>query len=112
MGWTVKIGRWLRRWWWAFVAGAAAVVGIALGAMAASRRGNPPANPGTPPQRPLRERARDEVERVHLEGEVEKARIQATAEAQHQELDVIEETGRADPVEARRQLASWLQRNL
>lgn len=65
-----------------------------------------------PPPKTFKERAQVQVERVRLEGEVEKARVEATADVQNQQLDDIEVVGREDPVEARRQLASWLTGNL
>jgi len=64
------------------------------------------------PQKTYKDRAKDEVERVRLEGEVARARVRAKALAQKVQLDEIEVVGTKDPVEARRQLASWLQNNL
>lgn len=58
------------------------------------------------------DKARVEVERIHLEGEVEKARVRATADAQRAELDRIEEQGREDPVAAREALSAFLNNNL
>jgi hypothetical protein len=49
---------------------------------------------------------------VRLEGEVEKARVKATATVCNEQLDDIEVIGREDPAEARRQLAFWLANNL
>ncbi len=53
-----------------------------------------------------------EVERIRLEGEIEKARVSARAGARHEELDAIEELGKDDPVEARERLSTWLNGNL
>lgn len=60
----------------------------------------------------LIDKARSQVERIHLEGEVEKARVRATADAHRSELDRIEEQGKEDPVAAREALSTWLNANL
>ena len=106
-----KVWRFVRRWWWAFVAGAAVVLALAWKLVSPGRGAD--VDDGEDEQRPtFAERARNEVERVVLEGEVEKARIKATAEVQNEELDRIEEKAQEDPAEARRQIAAWLTRNL
>ena len=110
-----KLQRFLRRWWWAFLAGAGALLGIMVAILIPRRKNQLPINsstPSMPPQPTFTDRARTEVERVRLEGEVEKARIQAAAEAQHVQLDEIETVGETDPAEGRRMLATWLRNNL
>jgi len=100
--------RFVRRWWWAFALGAG-VVGVALWQIFGPRA------PGAPPvtvSPKLIERAREQVERVHLEGEVEKARIRTQAEGVHKQLDAIEEKGKADPKAARKDLAAFLSASL
>lgn len=103
-----KVWRFIRRWWWVFVAVAAGLFLVAWRLMAKPGGSDQP----VPPQVPtLAERARQEVERVRLEGEVEKARAKAAADAQRAEIARIEELGESQPAEARRQLADWLQRH-
>jgi DNA-binding XRE family transcriptional regulator len=102
--------RFVRQWWWAFVAVAAGVFAVAWRFMA--MRGGDASKPEPSVVPSLAERARSEVERVRLEGEVEKARATTKAEAAHQTLNQIEEEAKADPVAARRKLASWMQGNL
>ena len=101
------VWRFIRRWWWTIVA-VAASVGIGLFFLFL---GDGSGNPELPKSN-LKERAEKEVEVVRLEGEVEKARVSARAEAQHEELNRIEELGKEDPVEARKQLSGFLNRNL
>lgn len=103
--------RFIRQWWWAFVAVAATVFFVVW--RFTTRPGKGTGGGGTDPLPPtLADRAKQEVERVRLEGEVEKAKVTATAEAQRSEIERIEEVGKTDPKEARRQLAGWLGRNL
>jgi len=104
---VTKVWRFLRQWWWLFLLGALIVAGV-LWAILANR--GPNGEP--PPPLPFLDVAKNEVEKVRLEGEVEKARIAATADAQRSELDRIEAVGENNPVEARRQVADWLAANL
>lgn len=105
--------RWVRQWWWVIVAAVAGILGLVWRIMAAQpKRGGDGVDPLLPPPPTLTERANVEVERVRLEGEVEKARVTATADAHRAELDRIEETAKADPAAARRQLAGFLAKNL
>lgn len=71
-----------------------------------------PKNEDEKVEKPLtfKEKAKDQIEHIRLEGEVEKARAKVTAELQNEQLDKIEACGRYDPVEARRQLAAWMAR--
>jgi hypothetical protein len=106
-----KVWRFIRRWWWAFLMGLAAVVG-AIAAILLRPKPDPEQVPGTVPPKTFKERAAEQVERVKLEGEIEKARVETRAEARNDELDEIEQIGENDPAEGRRRLASWLQNNL
>lgn len=101
------VWRWLRKWWWVLVAAAGALGAVLFTIFASNDDPAPPR-----PKSNLRERAQKEVERIRLEGEVEKARVRATADAHRAELERIEDLGDEDPVEARRQLSDWLNRNL
>lgn len=104
-----KLSRFVRRWWWAFV-GVAMGIFVLVWRLMAIRQ---PSSGQLPAQLPtIADRARQEVERVRLEGEVEKARVVASADAQRVELDQIEEVAKENPREARRQLSTWLSRNL
>jgi len=105
------VWRFIKRWWWTFLVGAAAIGGVVLLILLPKKDETTPM-PGEPPRRTFKERAEVEVERVRLEGEVEKAKATATADVQRVELDVIEEVGKEDPVEGRRQIAAWMARNL
>lgn len=103
-----KVKRFARRWWWAFLL-AAAVVGFVLWKILGPR----PADPELAVEPPkFLEMARKEVERVHLEGEVEKAKVRATADSQREAIADIEETAKDDPAEARKELAAFLAQNL
>lgn len=106
----IKVWRWLKRWWWTFVVGAAAVGGFVLWLLLPKPKRD--SSPGQVPTKTFKERAQEQVERVRLEGEIEKARVTAKADAQNEQLDNIEVVGQEDPAEARRQLASWLTHNL
>lgn len=110
-----KVWRFLRQAWWLVVGLLAAVMGV--GALLVFRRseGRSEATtlrPGQNTPKPLRERAREEVERVRLEGELEKAQKRVTAQAQQAELHRIEQEAKEDPAAARRNLAAWLRENL
>jgi hypothetical protein len=104
------VWRWLRKWWWTIVAGVAAVGAVLLAIFVATSDDGQPDTPAPKPN--LRARAEREAERVRLEGEIEKARITATADARNAELDRIEEVGKDDPKVAREQLSGWLNANL
>jgi hypothetical protein len=102
--------RFVRQWWWAFVAVAATVFLVVW--RFTSKSGTGTGGGAEPVQPSVADRAKAEVERVRLEGEIEKAKVTATADAHRAEIDRIEEVGKSDPKEARRQLAGWLGRNL
>ena len=101
------VGRFIRKWWWVFLI---AAVTVAFVVWRILRPTSNPTDPLVPPK--FLDRAHDEVERIHLEGEVEKARVRATADAQRAELDRIEEQGKEDPQAAREALSGWLNANL
>lgn len=102
-----KVWRFIREWWWIFVAGAAAIGGVILALVL-----NPSPEPEEEKPPSYKDKAQNEVEKVRLEGEIEKARVTATADAQRAELDEIEAVGENDPAEGRRQMADWLAANL
>lgn len=103
-----KITRWLRKWWWLLVIGAGVALAVLWHVFGPRRAGPPP-----PMQMPkLLDLARDKVEKIHLEGEVEKAKIRAVADEQRKQIAAIEDKGKADPAAARAELAAWLGKNL
>lgn len=101
----MKVWRWCRKWWW-IVVGFAAVAAVVLWRLLAWSGRDEEGPPSILPT--VSERARHEVERVRLEADVERARVNATGEAQRTELDAIEAMGRERPEDARRRLAEWL----
>jgi len=102
-----KIVRFIRRWWWAVILLAAAVGWFLWQMLGGSRE------PGPPPKPPkFLDLARNEVEKVHLEGEVEKAKVRTVAKVQNEQIDAIEEKGKKDPAAARKELADFLAANL
>lgn len=107
-----QVWRFVRRWWWAFVGGAAAVLASVLASLLTSRSCDSDRSPGKVPERKLADRAREEVERARFEGEIERARIKAIALAQRAQLDHIEAVAKGDPADGRRRLAEWLKDNL
>lgn len=74
--------------------------------------GSAPIGDLTIPSKTFVERARSEVEKVHLEGEVEKAKVRTVAEVQIKEIETIEKKGKEDPAQARKDLAAFLAANL
>ena len=107
-----KVWRFIRRWWWALLMVLAAIAGAVAAALLRPKETNIESSPGHLPQKTFKDRAREQVERVRLEGEIERARVQAKAQAQQEQLDEIEQIGENDPVEGRRRLASFLQSTL
>jgi hypothetical protein len=110
----MNVWRFIRRWWWAFLAAIAAILGVIASIFFRSTRYSDVAHDPSEekPRQSFKERAEKEVELVKLEGEIEKARVEAIADVMNQELDNIETLGKENPVEARRQLALWLQTHL
>lgn len=106
------VWRFVRKFWWAFLGGFAFVLGAAI-TIFTRPCDNEREHPGER-QRMMtfRQRAAQQVEKVRLEGEIEKARVQARADCQREQLDEIEHIGENDPAEGRRRLAAWLTRNL
>ena len=105
-----KVQRFIRRWWWAFLLAAGFIASI-LWKLLGPKDGSDPAD-GLPKPPTFLDRARDEVERVHLEAEVEKAKVRAQADAQKEVIAKIEEKGKTDPAGARKDIADWLAGNL
>jgi hypothetical protein len=107
-----KLWRAIRGAWWAVLAALAAVLGAVLAVLLTSRSCDGDGAERRPTPRGFESKARQEVERVRFEGEMERARVQATADAEKQALDKIEVVAEKDPAEARRWLADWLRGNL
>lgn len=105
-----KVQRFIRRWWWAFLLAAGFLVSILWKLLGPKNGSGPPDGPLKPPT--FVERARNEVERVHLEAAVEKAKVRAQADAQKKVIADIEEKGKTDPAGARKDIADWLAGNL
>lgn len=106
-----KIVRFFRRWWWAFLLGAAIVLSVLWKLMGLrSSVENVDEGPLKPPS--FSDRARNEVEKVRLEGEIEKARVKVRADEQKKVIDNIEEKGKVNPAKAREEIAEWLASNL
>jgi hypothetical protein len=110
----LKAWRFLKKWWWTFVLGAATVLSVVGGALFLSaRKKEEEHNRIDSIKKPsFKERAATQIERVHLEGEVERARIETRYKERKSEIDEIEEIGKEDPAEARKRLAEWLTNNL
>ena len=111
----VKIWRFTKKWWWTFVLGAITVLSFVGGILFFDARKKEEENRKIDDfhRKPTyKERAATQIERIQLEGEIERARIETRYEERKAEIDKIEEIGKDDPVEARRRLASWLNNNL
>jgi hypothetical protein len=106
-----KVWRFIKKWWWLFLMGIASIAGAVAAILLRPKRNIEP-SPGYIPPKTFKEQAQEQVERVRLEGEIEKARVSERADVHREELDEIEEIGKNDPAEGRRQLARWLQGNL
>ena len=96
------VWRFIRRWWWAFLMGLAAVAGAIAVAILRPRKPSIESSPGYVPPKTFKERAAEQVERVRFEGEIEKARVETRAEIENDELDEIERVGENDPAAGRR----------
>jgi len=105
-----KVKRFIRRWWWAFALGVGFAITILWKLLGPKGGPEPTEGPLKPPT--FTERARDKIERVHLEGEIEKAKVRATADAQKKVIESIEKKGETDPKGARRDIAAFLAANL
>lgn len=103
-----KIERFIRRYWWVIILGAGIVFSIVWKIF--GPRGTPVDDSVSAPT--FVEKARDKIERVHLEGEVEKAKIRATADAEKKVIEAIEKKGETDPKGAREDIAAWIAANL
>lgn len=102
-----KLKRFLRKWWWAIASATVFVLYVVFDAITRDKYTEPRSKPPK-----FLEKARTEVERVRLEGEIEKAKVSATAEAHREQLRTIEEMADEDPVQARKELSDWLTRSL
>ena len=69
-----------------------------------------PAN--TPPLKSFKNRAQLEIERINLEADIERAKINTITDVKRKELDRIEVTSSIDPERGRKELADWLAKNL
>jgi hypothetical protein len=105
-----KIKRFIRKFWWVLVVGAAIIFAV-LWKLLGPKAPDPELESALKPPTFL-DRARDNVDRVHLEGEVEKARVRAEADSDKRIIDAIEEMGKENPKVARRDIAIWLNANL
>jgi hypothetical protein len=102
-----KAWRFLRKWGWIVLLGAG-IVAFTLWRIVR----NPPKKGEVDVPPLFLETAKDQVARVQLEAEVEKARVTATADVHRAEIDRIEKLGQDEPRVARRQMAEWLTLNL
>lgn len=103
-----KFKRFVRKWWWLILLAGGVVLYVAWKVFGPREPANAPLKP--PPK--FIEMARAEVEKVHLEGEVEKAKIRTRADVQREQIAAIEEKGKKDPAAARKELADFLAANL
>ncbi len=104
-----KAKRFVRRWWHLIVLGLG-ITGWVLWRMFKPRAPGVVELEPEPPK--FLEMARVEVERVHLEAEVEKVKVRTIAEVELKQIDAIEEKGKDDPAAARAELAAFLAANL
>jgi|SRR5210317_201383 len=102
----VRLKSFLRKWWW-IVASCAALVAYVV--MKLFLR---PRNSDVVPPPEFLSKARNEIEKARLEGEIEKAKAKATADVHREQLNQIEEKAKRSPAEARKELSEWLMRNL
>jgi len=107
----MKVWRFIKAYWWIFLAVASGIFMLVWRLMVRPGESTGPlSEPMVPPT--FADRAREEADRIRLEGEVEKARTTAKADASRAVIDHIEEVGKTDPKEARRQLAGWISQHL
>jgi hypothetical protein len=100
--------RWIRERWWIAASLVVAVLALVAGVIFKLMKPSTQTDESPGPMEPMLDTARERVERVRLEGEVERARVTATADAERHEIDRIEEVGKTDPMEGRRRMAEWL----
>lgn len=103
--------RFVRRWWWALLMGVATVLG-AVASVLLRPKPDIGRGLGYVQKKPFKEGAAEKIERIRLEGEVERARVKVRAQIEGDELDEIERIGENNPSEGRRRLATWLSQNL
>lgn len=105
------VTRFVRKWWWLILLGVAVVFAIVWQVLK-GKSGTAPIDDLVVPKKTFVEKARDEVEKVHLEAEVEKAKVRAEAKSQMEQIKAIEEKGKTEPKKAREDLAAFLSANL
>lgn len=106
------VWRFVRKFWWAFLGGFAFALGTAITVLTRPSDNEREQSGERQRMMTFRQRAAQQVEKVRLEGDIEKARVQARADCRREELDEIQSIGKNDPAEGRRRLAAWLTRNL
>jgi len=104
--------RFVRKWWWAALV-VLAIIFTVLWKLLTGKRGGAESIATTfDPPKTLVDKARDQVEKVHLEGEVEKAKTKTVAQEQIKQIEAIEAKGKTEPKVARKELADFLAANL
>jgi hypothetical protein len=106
-----KAKRFLRKFWWALVLGAGLLFSV-LWWLFDRRATGSSGSVTSLPKPTFSERAKTELDRVRFEGELEKAKVKAEADAHIAELETIEKLAEDNPSEGRRQLSNWLRDNL
>lgn len=104
--------RFVRKWWWLALMLLAIIFSVLWKLLTGKRGSAEPITQGLEPSPTLVEKARDQIEKVHLEGEVEKAKTRTVAEEQIKRIEAIEEKGKTHPKVARKELAEFLAANL
>jgi hypothetical protein len=102
----IVVWRWIKKWWWTIVFGVVTVFGFLFWLLLPKQKNDSKDSE----KLTFKEKAQTKIEYIKLEGEIEKARVKATADIHSQRLDKIEACGKYDPAEARRQLANWMAR--
>lgn len=105
--------RFVRKWWWLLLLGIAIVATVLFKVLTGRKGSNVPITEiDIDPPKTLVDKARDKVEKVHLEGEIEKAKVRTVAEEKIKQIEAIEEKGKTEPKKAREDLAAFLAANL
>lgn len=107
-----SIGRFCRKYGWMILLGVGVVLAV-LWNILRGRGGQARIDDVIVSPKPtFVEKARKEVEKVHLEAEVEKAKVQAISQTQVNKIEEIEEKAKEDPKQARKELAAFLAKSL
>lgn len=106
------VQRFIRKWWWLILLGLAVLFTVLWKVLSGGRGGSAPIGDLVVPKQTFVEKARDQVEKVHLEAEVEKAKVRTVAKEQMKQIEAIEEKGKTEPKKAREDLAAFLAANL